>query len=129
MYVANYLEGVKTIICMTETRFTHLLISRITSSLPIYAVAEKRGTCEITARYKGVIPVPFDTYNLDPSASNHYAVEKLREHAEVVDDDLLITTKGARHRLYQRYPSCGLSREKFKVTITVLQAAHQFSNR
>jgi pyruvate kinase len=94
MYVANHLKGVKAIICMTETGFTPLLMSRITSSLPIYAMAEKRGTCEITALYKGVIPVPFDTSNLDPSTINHCAVEKLREHAEVVDGDLVIITKG-----------------------------------
>ena len=94
MYVANHLKGVKAIICMTETGFTPLLMSRITSSLPIYAMAEKLGTCEITALYKGVIPVPFDTSNLDPSAINHCAVEKLREDAELLDGDLVIITKG-----------------------------------
>jgi len=94
MYVANHLKGVKAIICMTETGFTPLLMSRITSSLPIYAMAEKLGTCEITALYKGVIPVPFDTSSLSPSEVNHCAVEKLREHAEVVDGDLVIITKG-----------------------------------
>ena len=94
MYVANHLKGIKAIICMTETGFTPLLMSRITSSLPIYAMAEKCGTCKITALYKGVIPVPFDTYNLDPSAINHCVVEKLREHAEIVDGDLVVITKG-----------------------------------
>lgn len=94
MYVANHLKGVKAVICMTETGFTPLLMSRITSSLPIYAMAEKLGTCEITALYKGVIPVPFDTSALDPSDVNHCAVEKLREHAEVVDGDLVLITKG-----------------------------------
>ena len=38
--------------------------------------------------------MPFDTSNLDPSTINHCAVEKLREHAEVVDGDLVIITKG-----------------------------------
>ena len=94
MYVANHLKGVKAVICMTETGFTPLLMSRITSSLPIYAMAEKLGTCEITALYKGVIPVPFDTSALDPSEVNHCAVEKLREHAEVVNGDLVLITKG-----------------------------------
>ena len=94
MYVANHLKGVKAVICMTETGFTPLLMSRITSSLPIYAMAEKLGTCEITALSKGVIPVPFDTSALDPSEVNHCAVEKLREHAEVVDGDLVLNTKG-----------------------------------
>jgi pyruvate kinase len=94
MYVANHLNGVKAIVCMTETGFTPLLMSRITSSLPIYAMAEKLGTCEITALYKGVVPVPFDTSNLDPSDVNHCAVEKLREYDAVTDGDLVLITKG-----------------------------------
>ena len=94
MYVANHLQGVKAVICMTETGFTPLLMSRITSSLPIYAMAEKLGTCEITALYKGVVPVAFDTSQLDPSEVNHLAVEKLREYGAVTHGDLVLITKG-----------------------------------
>jgi len=94
MYVANHLEGVKAVICMTETGFAPLIMSRITSSLPIYAMAEKQGTCEITALYKGVIPVPFPASTMDPKQVNHLAVETLREHKVVVDGDLVLITKG-----------------------------------
>ncbi len=94
MYVANHLQGVKAVICMTETGFTPLLMSRNTSSLPIYAMAQKLGTCEITALYKGVVPVPFDASNLDPSEVNHCAVEKLREYGAVTHGDLVLITKG-----------------------------------
>ena len=94
MYVANHLQGVKAVICMTETGFTPLLMSRITSSLPIYAFAEKAGTCEITALYKGVVPVPFETSTLNPADINHLAVEKLREYDAISDGDLVLITKG-----------------------------------
>ena len=94
MYVANHLQGVTAVICMTETGFTPLLMSRITSSLPIYAMAKKLGTCEITTLYKGVVPVPFDASDLDPSEVNHCAVEKLREGNAVRDGDLVLITKG-----------------------------------
>ncbi|MCS5594484.1 MAG: pyruvate kinase [Porticoccaceae bacterium] len=94
MYVANHLKGVKAVICMTETGFTPLLMSRITSSLPIYAMAEKPGTCEITALYKGVVPVPFNASQLDPSEVNHRAVKKLLEDNAVNDGDLVLVTKG-----------------------------------
>ena len=94
MYVANHLEGVKAVICMTETGFAPLIMSRITSSLPIYAMAEKHGTCEITALYKGVIPVPFPASTMDPKQVNHSAVETLREHKVVEDGDLVLITKG-----------------------------------
>jgi pyruvate kinase len=94
MYVANHLEGVKAVICMTETGFAPLIMSRITSSLPIYAMAEKLGTCEITALYKGVVPVPFPASTMDPKQVNHLAVETLREHDVVEEGDLVLITKG-----------------------------------
>ena len=94
MYVANHLKGVKAVICMTETGFAPLIMSRITSSLPIYAMAEKLGTCEITALYKGVVPVPFPASTMDPKQINHLAVESLRSHNVVEDGDLVLITKG-----------------------------------
>ena len=94
MYVANHLTGVKAVICMTETGFAPLIMSRITSSLPIYAMAEKHGTCEVTTLYKGVVPVPFCASNLDPKEVNHRAVETLRAHNVVADGDLVLITKG-----------------------------------
>jgi len=94
MYVANHLRGVKAVICMTATGFAPLIMSRITSSLPIYAMAEKPGTCEVTALYKGVVPIPFNASELDPSQVNHRAVETLREHEVVSDGDLVLITKG-----------------------------------
>ena len=57
-------------------------------------MAQKLGTCEITALYKGVVPVPFDTSDLDPSEVNHCAVEKLREYGAVTHGDLVLITKG-----------------------------------
>ena len=94
MYVANHLHGVKAVVCMTETGFTPLLMSRITSSLPIYAMASKPGTCEITALYKGVVPVPFDATELAPAEINHRTVETLRASNVVTDGDLVLITKG-----------------------------------
>jgi len=94
MYVANHLQGVKAIICMTETGYTPLLMSRISSSLPIYAMAEKPGTCEVATLYRGVVPIPFKASALDPSEVNHSAVEKLRELEVVSDGDLVLITKG-----------------------------------
>ena len=62
--------------------------------LPIYAMAEKHGTCEVTTLYKGVVPVPFCASNLDPKEVNHRAVETLRAHNVVADGDLVLITKG-----------------------------------
>ncbi|MED5700687.1 pyruvate kinase alpha/beta domain-containing protein, partial [Enterobacter ludwigii] len=37
MYTANHFPGIKAIICLTESGFTPLIMSRIRSSGPIYA--------------------------------------------------------------------------------------------
>lgn len=94
MYVANHLEGVKAVVCMTETGHTPRLMSRITSSLPIYAMAHKPHTCEIVALYKGVIPLPFSTEDTSPTAVNQQAIELLKSHNAVQDGDLVLITKG-----------------------------------
>ena len=44
MYAANHLQGVRAIICMTETGATPRLMSRIKSSLPIFALSRHHST-------------------------------------------------------------------------------------
>lgn len=94
MYVANHLDGVKAVIAMTETGYTPRLMSRITSSLPIFALSSRPGTCEITALYKGVTPVPFDMQAIDPADINDRAISRLMESGIVDMDDLVLITKG-----------------------------------
>lgn len=61
MYTANHLEGVKAIIALTESGRTPLLMSRISSGLPIYAVSSHQTTCNRVCLYRGVAPVYLDT--------------------------------------------------------------------
>ncbi|MEM5618858.1 pyruvate kinase alpha/beta domain-containing protein [Pseudomonas aeruginosa] len=44
MYTANHFPGIKAIICLTESGFTPLIMSRIRSSVPIYAYSPHRET-------------------------------------------------------------------------------------
>lgn len=94
MYIANHLEAVSAIICMTKTGFTPLIMSRINSSMPIYAMAQKEGTSEITALYKGVFPIPFQTDSLPPQEIKRKAIEILRKRGAVKRGDIVLITRG-----------------------------------
>jgi pyruvate kinase len=59
MYAANHLQGVKAIVALTESGTTPLLMSRISSGLPIFALSPHARTLAWTNLYRGVTPVEF----------------------------------------------------------------------
>lgn len=94
MYAANHLEGVKAIISLTASGTTPLLLSRISSGLPIYALSPNQETLNKTALYRGVTPVAFSSqeHNIDTIISG--LVNKVKSLGFVKDGDLVIVTKG-----------------------------------
>ncbi|MGM0953319.1 MAG: pyruvate kinase [Pseudomonadota bacterium] len=94
MYAANHLQGVSAIICLTETGSTPRLMSRIKSSLPIFAFSRNHSTQHRVVLYRGVQTIPFDSLELANEHVNALAVEKLKEHGVIADGDLVIITKG-----------------------------------
>ena len=93
MYAANHLQGVTAIITMTESGRTALMTSRITSGLPIFAMSRHERTLNLTALYRGVTPVFFDSNN-DGVAAAHDAINLLREKGFLMSGDLVIVTQG-----------------------------------
>jgi pyruvate kinase len=93
MYAANHLKGVTAIITMTESGRTALMTSRISSGLPIFALSRHERTLNLTALYRGVTPVHFDSTN-DGVAAAHDAVNLLRDKGYLVSGDLVIVTQG-----------------------------------
>ena len=59
VYAANHLSTVKAIVALTESGSTPRLMSRITTSLPIYALSRHESTLNIMALYRGVKPVSY----------------------------------------------------------------------
>lgn len=57
MYAANHLNKISAIICLTESGDTALYLSRLSSSLPIYAVSRHVNSCRRSALFRGVIPL------------------------------------------------------------------------
>ncbi len=94
MYTANHLDGVKAIVCMTESGDTPLLMSRISSGLPIFAYSPKRETQRRVALYRGVNTIPFDSENIPSEQINARAVEELVQRKIVAEGDVVIVTKG-----------------------------------
>lgn len=94
MYAANHLEGVKAIISLTESGTTPLLMSRISSGLPIYALSPNQETLNKVSLFRGVTPVAFASKDFDKDNLNQGLVDAVKALDYVKDGDLVIMTKG-----------------------------------
>jgi pyruvate kinase len=93
MYTANHLD-VKAIAALTESGSTPLLMSRIDSGMPIYALSAHRATLRRTTLYRGVNPVLFAPHTTSHHRVNKAAVDELVRLGAVRGGDLVIITKG-----------------------------------
>ncbi|MFJ2287002.1 pyruvate kinase [Pseudomonas iridis] len=94
MYTANHFPGVKAIIALTESGYTPLIMSRIRSSVPIYAFSPHRETQARAAMFRGVYTVPFDPASLEPHEVSQKAIDELVKRGVVEKGDWVILTKG-----------------------------------
>jgi len=97
MYTANHFPGVKAIIALTESGYTPLIMSRIRSSVPIYAFAAGRETQARVSLMRGVYTVPFDPSAYDIGKVSQAAVDELLKRGLVEQGDWVILTKGDSH--------------------------------
>ncbi|HAQ26105.1 MAG TPA: pyruvate kinase, partial [Pseudomonas sp.] len=94
MYTANHFPGVKAIISLTESGYTPLIMSRIRSSVPIFAFSPYRETQARVAMFRGVQTVPFDPASLPADKVSQAAVDELLKRDIVSIGDWVILTKG-----------------------------------
>lgn len=94
VYSANHLKTIKAIVALTESGSTPLLMSRITTSLSIYAMSRHESTLNKMALYRGVKPVFFDSRGSDPGQLKHDVVAVLLEKGIVERGDQFIMTYG-----------------------------------
>ena len=95
MYTANHL-GVKAIAALTETGSTVKWMSRMSSGIPIYAVARLADTRRKVTLYRGVCPISFDVASKDMHEVNKEVIDELVRQGTVREGDLVIITKGDR---------------------------------
>jgi len=93
MYTANHV-GVTAIAALTESGSTSLWMSRISSSIPIYALTPHSKTRQKVTLFRGVYPVKFELSTMDDALANKKAVDELVRRGVVRDGDLVIITKG-----------------------------------
>ncbi len=94
MTVAESLQGVRAVACLTSSGNTPRLMSRARSRLPIYALADNPRTLARVALFRGVHPELFETEHLDYELINEAAVTWLARKGTVSKGDRVILSKG-----------------------------------
>lgn len=94
MFAANHLEGIKAIACLTESGSTPLLMSRIRSGIPIFALTRLTRTQRKMALYRGVEAIHFDPTVLARHDVNRLAIDEIKKVIDLKDGDLVLLTKG-----------------------------------
>lgn len=94
MTVAEHLDDVCAVACLTSTGSTPKLMSRSRSRLPIYALCDNPSTLSRVALYRGVHPRLFESEQIDYDQINIAAVERLRQDGAVTSGDRVILSKG-----------------------------------
>lgn len=96
MYAANHMENMKAIVCHTESGTTPLLMSRIRSGIPIYALSSNPGTLRRMAMVRGVTPVLFDTRFDTVAETIKSSLRKLKADGYIEVGDQMILSIGDR---------------------------------
>ncbi|MFT4938479.1 MAG: pyruvate kinase [Paraglaciecola sp.] len=94
VYAANHLKAIKAIVALTESGSTPRLMSRITTSLPIYAMSRHETTLNIMTLYRGVKPVFFDSRGSDPGKLKADVITILKQKGLIESGDLFVMTYG-----------------------------------
>ncbi len=93
MYMANHtkMRGIAT---LTESGTTPLLMSRISSAIPIFALSSQEKTLGKTTLYRGVTPIYFSHEAQTHVEVNRDIIAQLRHYGFAQDGDQFIITKG-----------------------------------
>lgn len=95
IYAANHYGNVRGIACLTESGTTPLLMSRLRSGLPIFALSQSAATLQKLCLYRGVIPLYFDASAFDHDSVEARAIEFLLDGHYLQKNDSILLTKGA----------------------------------
>lgn len=95
IYAANHYPNVRGIACLTESGTTPLLMSRLSSGLPIFALSHRSETLQKLCLCRGVIPLFFDANAFDQDSVEARAIEFLLDGHYLQKNDSILLTKGA----------------------------------
>jgi pyruvate kinase len=94
VYAANHLPSIKAIVGLTESGTTPRLMSRITTSLPIFAMSRHAHTLNEMALYRGVKPIFFDSTTSETGYVTRDVIDTLRDSGVLKVGDQFILTYG-----------------------------------
>lgn len=94
MYAANHMDGITAVVSLTESGRTPLMMSRLSSGLPIFALSRNQDTLNRAALYRGVTPVFFQCDADAGLASAQAAIETLKSSKMLQTGDKVIITQG-----------------------------------
>ena len=91
--IANEI-GAKGLIVLTEGGNTSRWMSRINTSLPIYALSRNATTLGAMTLFRGVVPLWFDSTRMSKLYVNRSACIELETRKFAKDGDILVLTSG-----------------------------------
>ena len=94
IYAANHYDSVRGIACLTESGNTPLLMSRLSSGLPIFGLSSDAATLQNLCLCRGVIPLFFDASAFEKEEVDARAIEFLKDGGYLQRDDSILLTKG-----------------------------------
>jgi len=95
IYAANHYDCVRGIACLTESGTTPLLMSRLSSGLPIFALSKHAQTLQKLAICRGVVPLFFDATAFEDAEVEGRAIEFLMDAHYLQTGDSIILTRGS----------------------------------
>ncbi|MFV0478685.1 MAG: pyruvate kinase [Parahaliea sp.] len=95
IYAANHYANVRGIACLTESGITPLLMSRLSSGLPIFALSGSSETLQRLCLCRGVIPLFFDAQAFEQEDIEARAIEFLYDSTYVQAKDSIMLTSGS----------------------------------
>jgi pyruvate kinase len=95
IYAANHYGNVRGIACLTESGTTPLLMSRLSSGLPIFALSSSPETLQRLCLCRGVVPLFFDASAFDADSVEARAIEFLLDGGYLQKHDDILLTRGS----------------------------------
>jgi pyruvate kinase len=94
IYAANHYANVRGIACLTESGTTPLMMSRLSSGLPIFALSHHSETLQKLCLCRGVVPLFFDATVFDHEEVESIAIEFLLDGGYLLKGDSILLTRG-----------------------------------
>ena len=95
IYAANHYPKVRGIACLTESGTTPLLMSRLSSGLPIFALSQRSETLQRLCLCRGVVPLFFDATAFDQDSVEARAIEFLLDGGYLKKEDSILLVRGS----------------------------------